>query len=313
MECIEYFERIIFNIFICERGIYMLAVVISFIVNYIIISFVLAMLLQILPFEYSWARTILSALHIRPDLSNITHLVTIIILAGSTLLYSLRPLQNILIKFMGVRAPQGQEIEYIDVLSKAISQYANVNRDDYQWHVIDDPTWNAFAFGKNHITLNTGLIADFEPNEILGILAHEMGHLQNKDTSYGMLIYAMSIASEYVIRIYSYVVRFLAMFQRIPVLGLLFTMLVWVFNIQMFIIRYMLNAPLEWALLYSKRTQEYAADRYACEIGLGEHLHSALSKLRSSEGGHNPSILEIIYSTHPKTENRLAEISKHIN
>jgi heat shock protein HtpX len=52
-------------------------------------------------------------------------------------------------------------------------------------YVIDDPSPNAFATGrdKNHavVAVTTGLLNILEKNELEGVIAHELGHVGNKD------------------------------------------------------------------------------------------------------------------------------------
>ena len=52
-------------------------------------------------------------------------------------------------------------------------------------YIIEDPSPNAFATGrdKNHavVAVTTGLLSILEKNELEGVIAHELGHIGNKD------------------------------------------------------------------------------------------------------------------------------------
>lgn len=52
-------------------------------------------------------------------------------------------------------------------------------------YIINDPAPNAFATGRNEnnasIAVTTGLLATMNKNELEGVLAHELSHIQNKD------------------------------------------------------------------------------------------------------------------------------------
>ncbi len=52
-------------------------------------------------------------------------------------------------------------------------------------YVIDDPSPNAFATGRNKehsvVAVTTGLLSILEKNELEGVIAHELGHVGNKD------------------------------------------------------------------------------------------------------------------------------------
>jgi heat shock protein HtpX len=52
-------------------------------------------------------------------------------------------------------------------------------------YVIDDPSPNAFATGRNEkhavVAATTGLVAMLDRKELEGVIAHELAHIQNKD------------------------------------------------------------------------------------------------------------------------------------
>ena len=53
-------------------------------------------------------------------------------------------------------------------------------------YVVNDPQPNAFATGRNPqnsaIAVNSGLLEILDRREVEGVLAHELGHIQNRDT-----------------------------------------------------------------------------------------------------------------------------------
>ena len=53
--------------------------------------------------------------------------------------------------------------------------------DDVTMLLIDDPSLNAFATVNQTMGLNTGIILEADsPNELLGVIAHEAGHIRNR-------------------------------------------------------------------------------------------------------------------------------------
>lgn len=55
------------------------------------------------------------------------------------------------------------------------------SRFDYEFHVADDPTINAFALPGGVIVMHTGLIrATRRPEELAGVLAHEVQHVEQR-------------------------------------------------------------------------------------------------------------------------------------
>ncbi|MDO8584379.1 MAG: M48 family metallopeptidase [bacterium] len=59
-------------------------------------------------------------------------------------------------------------------------------------YIIDDPSPNAFATGRKpenaSIAVTTGLLSVLDTNELQGVLAHELSHIQNYDTRFMILV-----------------------------------------------------------------------------------------------------------------------------
>ncbi|MEM2974683.1 MAG: zinc metalloprotease HtpX [Candidatus Micrarchaeia archaeon] len=59
--------------------------------------------------------------------------------------------------------------------------------------IVDNPTPNAFAFGRtqksSYVAVHTGLLQRLNKNEVRSVLAHEIGHIKNRDVA------AMTMAS----------------------------------------------------------------------------------------------------------------------
>jgi heat shock protein HtpX len=150
--------------------------------------------------------------------------------------------------------------------------------------VVDTDVPNAFATGRNPnhavIAVTTGLWRRLEPQEIEGVLAHELSHVANRD------VLVMTVAS------------FFAMLAGlITRWGLYFGMFggfgggnrnnnnnqggvpIWLIVLAVSIVTYAISYVLIRTL---SRYREYAADRGSALItGAPEHLMSALQKISS--------------------------------
>ncbi len=144
--------------------------------------------------------------------------------------------------------------------------------------VIDTPVPNAFATGRNPhhaaVAVTTGLWETLEPQEIEGVLAHELSHIGNRD------VLIMTLASFFAL-LAGLITRF-AVYAGLwgggrrdnngpPV---------WLIVLLVSAITYALSYILIRAI---SRYREYAADRGSALItGAPEHLMSALQKISSN-------------------------------
>lgn len=189
-------------------------------------------------------------------------------------------------------------------------------------YLMDNPQPNAFATGRNPenaaVAATTGLLQMLNRDEIAGVMAHELAHVKNRDT----LI--MTITATFAGAI-SMVANFGMLFggnrNNNSGFGVIGTLLM------------VILAPLGAMLVQMaiSRTREYAADRMGSEIsGNPMALASALNKIAGAAhvipndaAEHNPATAHLfiinplsgarmdnLFSTHPATENRIAQLQQ---
>ncbi|BCH22161.1 protease HtpX [Mesorhizobium sp. L-8-10] len=190
-------------------------------------------------------------------------------------------------------------------------------------YIIESPQPNAFATGRNPqnaaVAATTGLLQRLSYEEVAGVMAHELAHIQNRDTL------TMTITATLAGAI-SMLGNFALFFggnrennnNPLGFVGVLVAMIV---------------APMAAAVVQMaiSRTREYSADRRGAEIC--DHplwLASALDKIaRNVQRIHNPDAernpataplfiinplsgerMDNLFSTHPATENRIAALEE---
>ncbi len=187
-------------------------------------------------------------------------------------------------------------------------------------YLIDNAQPNAFATGRNPqnaaVAATTGLLSRLSYEEVAGVMAHELAHVQNRDTL------TMTITATLAGAI-SMLGNFAFFFggnrdnnNPLGFIGVLVAMIV---------------APLAAAIVQMaiSRTREYAADRRGAEIcGQPLWLASALAKIArnvqripNQDAERNPATaplfiinplsgerMDNLFSTHPNTENRIAAL-----
>lgn len=185
-------------------------------------------------------------------------------------------------------------------------------------YIIDNPQPNAFATGRNPenaaVAATTGLLNILDHEEVAGVMAHELAHVKNRDTL--IMTVTATIAGAI-----SMIANFALFFggNRENPLGFVGTLLL------------MILAPLAAMLVQMaiSRTREYGADQMGGEIcGRPMWLASALQKLEAGAqrvdnpvAENNPATahmfivnplhmrsMDSLFSTHPKTENRVRKL-----
>ncbi len=185
-------------------------------------------------------------------------------------------------------------------------------------YIIDNPQPNAFATGRGPnnaaVAATTGLLQSLNEQEVAGVMAHELAHVQNRDT----LIMTITATIAGAIGMIANFALFFGGNRNNP-LGIVG------------VLAMMILAPLAASLvqLAISRSREYEADRGGAEICGNPHwLADALEKLhRGAERIDNPAAegnpatahmfivnplhahsRDKLFSTHPSMANRVARL-----
>lgn len=187
--------------------------------------------------------------------------------------------------------------------------------------LIDSPQPNAFATGRNPqnaaVAASTGLLHALTYEEVAGVMAHELAHVQHRDTL-TMTITATLAGAISMLGNFAFFFGGRRDNNGFGIVGALVAMIV---------------APLAAMLVQMaiSRTREYEADRRGAEIcGQPLALASALTKIQNAarqvpnmNAEANPATahmfiinplsgerMDNLFSTHPDTENRIAALEK---
>jgi predicted Zn-dependent protease len=69
-------------------------------------------------------------------------------------------------------------VNYVEQMGRGLVKAAGPQPFTYQFHVIEDPTLNAFAAPAGYVYVNTGtILAAANASELAGVMAHEVGHV----------------------------------------------------------------------------------------------------------------------------------------
>lgn len=188
----------------------------------------------------------------------------------------------------------------------AMMQEAGINVVGvYQWGLEEKTsTGNAAftGFGKTkRIILGDTLLKDYSDEQILSILAHEVGHYRNRDTTRLLAVGSvMAIAGFWIAH---QVLQFLVGRLGFEDAADIATLPLFLFALMVFSI---VTMPISNG--YSRR-REYAADRYAVEkMGGADGLTTALEQLADQNlTDKDPNrLIEILLHSHPALSRRIA-------
>jgi heat shock protein HtpX len=187
-------------------------------------------------------------------------------------------------------------------------------------YLIDNAQPNAFATGRNPqnaaVAATTGLLQRLSREEVAGVMAHELAHVQNRDTLTMTITATLAGAISMLGNFAFFMGGNRDNNNPFGMIGVLLAIIV---------------APIAAMIVQMaiSRTREYAADRRGAEIcGQPLWLASALDKIaRNAQAIHNPDAernpatahlfiinplsgerMDNLFSTHPNTGNRIAAL-----
>ena len=302
----------------------MIQVILTYIVN-VIIVFVFFPILEsavqlVYPFSWDW---FIKPLHLadKLDVYIVLSIALPIIVAIGLFLPPFSWLAHLL---QGERKPSAVEAEYIEPLLEELCTRSGVSRNTLTLRMRTDEDINAFASGTNHITIHTGALSGLDKRHLLGVLAHELGHLRNRDTIYLTITYAMDRLGQLILNLVILLNGALNILALIPIVNIVIRIIQIVLLVMIAAVEYVLRLP-KWITYYfDSRRREYAADAYAVSIGLGRELREGLVALGLAteqigmlETGElydreSTGFFSRLFITHPKMIKRIQRIDEGI-
>jgi heat shock protein HtpX len=218
---------------------------------------------------------------------------------------------------------EGPRYIYLNDTVEGLAIAAGIPKPDV--YVMPSRELNAYATGKNpenaSLAVTQGLLETLDRQELEGVIAHEISHIQNRDVQFmtlvAVLVGVAGILSNMILRSWRFGGRRRSRDDDDNGLG----MIVIVVGIALAIL-----APIATRLvqLAVSRRREYLADASAAELTrYPDGLADALEKLGKYNSGDmkvsesvshlfisdpNRSALDAIYSTHPPIEERVQRL-----
>jgi heat shock protein HtpX len=190
--------------------------------------------------------------------------------------------------------------------------------------IVNDPAPNAFATGRDPqhavVAATTGLLDLLDDSELEGVMAHEMGHVQNYDTRVSMIVFGLVVAVGFIADMFLRLAFFGGGRDRNNNGG--GNPIVLVFGLVAMIVAPLVAAVVQAAI---SRQREYLADATSAMTTRNpDALASALAKLgqygrpmqrQNSTMSHlwisdpmKPGAMSRLFSTHPPIADRIERL-----
>ena len=247
-------------------------------------------------------------------------MIVALLIAGAMNLFAYWNADKMVLSMYGAREVDERSAPELYALVRQLAAAASVPMP--RVYVMENPQPNAFATGRNPehaaLAVTTGLLQTVNQEELAGVLAHEIGHIKNRDT---LLMTLTATIAGAVSMLANFGFYFGARGNNNGNVGFIGSLLL------------LILGPLAAGLVQMaiSRTREYEADRAGAEIskrplalasalkkiaGVAEHVPNAPAE-RNPASAHlfivNPlsgARMDNLFSTHPNVENRVARLNE---
>jgi heat shock protein HtpX len=247
-------------------------------------------------------------------------MIVALLIAGAMNLFAYWNADKMVLSMYGAREVDERSAPELYTLVKQLAAAASLPMP--RVYVMENPQPNAFATGRNPehaaVAVTTGLMQTVNRDELAGVLAHELGHVKNRDT---LLMTLTATIAGAVSMLANFGFYFGGRSNSNGNIGFIGSLLL------------LILGPLAAGLVQMaiSRTREYEADREGAEISRRPlSLASALQKIagaadhipnmpaeRNPASAHlfivNPlsgARMDNLFSTHPDVENRIARLNE---
>ena len=164
---------------------------------------------------------------------------------------------------------------------------------------------------EEQYALHLGLF-QLSDDEIMGILAHELGHLANRHSEIQLLIGGSNlfiIGILFMLKIISWLIITICSIFAINTKSTVASIIIFLAGL---LSAFFIGLWTKICLLFmymSMRMNEFVADEYAYKIGFGGQLAKALDKIHIDIPSEN-GFLRALNSTHPNYNDRIAKLQQ---
>lgn len=231
-----------------------------------------------------------------------------------TVLISLSPVGEWLFAaFAGAREIKRNDIKIrliplLEIVFEAAKQKTPSMVSSIKLKIIHDNSTNAFAIGRKTICVTDSLL-NLSDEEIMAVLAHELGHIAYQHSVIQLLIGGANLFISgflVIIKCVCWVVTGILTIIGLSTRSVLGTILMTLFGSLSTVLVWLWTKFCMLFLMWSMRQNEFVADEYAYSIGYGNMLAYVLDRKMCSQPENG--LLKALYSTHPHSDDRVARL-----
>ena len=249
-----------------------------------------------------------------------------VVALGAGLMFFLPAQRLLVVRLLGTRMPNTQEMERLAPIIKIVAQSARLHTPRFIVAIDESSDINAFACGGHILVVSSYAVQHLSDAELTGVVAHEMSHHLGAHTvalSIGQWFSFPIIACARLgfflqgtaLRIEKFLVQRHQYF-RVPskIITSLFAATAWIFQASL-VSAHLLNNIVG-------KNAEFQADARAVSLGFGKQLSAALSRFTFSHENsqHDSRKLHLakkqwhekIFSSHPEAHTRIARIEAQL-
>lgn len=241
-------------------------------------------------------------------------IAVIAILIGS----SFTPIgEKIFIFTYGLREPNVEEKAILDEPWRKVLETSRIQDTGINPRLLiqNDKFPNAFAFSTRTVTVTKGLL-NCPPEEIEGVIAHELGHIIHGDSQIALLVSVINTVGNYAAKVLSFVIFVFSRLTEVigdigggylgavvSLAGFFMGLIALILKGLLWVVQKLINI----GFLAVGRQEEFNADSYAKEIGFGDGLVSLLKKLENIEAKPT-GFWNAVESSHPPIDMRINKL-----
>lgn len=219
--------------------------------------------------------------------------------------------QSVLPRLMNCRTPNSEEKENLGKISAVIFDKTGIPDSAYRILICRSNRDNLFAIGRNTVAIPKLLLENYPVLSIAALMAHELGHIKQRDSRYQFIIDALNLPVHVISKIGT---GLLTGQKKITLLCLpFFFMIVFsgttgavLFGMSRFIFYFLLQTAIIMIRKQDFRESELAADAFAMDHGLGNELKTAL--LQIGEQKRSLTLWELLMSDYPDFSERIRRL-----